>query len=433
MTDNKLKGKHLSLSDRIYIEAALSENISMKDIALELGRHPSTIIKEIRRNRTQTGFRSPGKKVECANRKGCTQQNICGGLCTSRCSKCLTHNCIDICPNYVPKSCSRTTKTPYVCNGCNKNRGCLNIKYHYRAKVAEAAYRDTLSSVRSGINLTTEELEHIDNIVSRGINKGQPLAHILFSHRNEIPCSARTLYSYIDKQYLAVKNIDLRRKVKFKPRKKASAPVFKDQSYRLGRSYEDFLLHIETNPSAVVEMDTVCGVKGGKVLLTMFFRNCSMMLAFIMDSATQSSVTDILNNIEEKLGTKIFKQTFPLILTDNGSEFKNVDSIEKSINGGKRTKVFYCDPYQSGQKGRIEKNHEYIRYVVPKGKSFNNYTQEHITRLINHINSTARASLNEQIPYRLALILLNHKLLDSLNLEEIPADEVHLTPTLLKD
>ena len=84
----------------------------------------------------------------------------------------------------------------------------------------------------------------------------------------------------------------------------------------------------------------------------------------------------------------------------------------------------------SYQKPHVEKNHEYIRYILPKGRSFNDLTQEEITLMMNHINSTARASLNGNTPFKLAQMLLDNSLLEKLSLKHIPADEVHLKPAL---
>jgi IS30 family transposase len=80
----------------------------------------------------------------------------------------------------------------------------------------------------------------------------------------------------------------------------------------------------------------------------------------------------------------------------------------------------------------IEKNHEYIRMVVPKGKSFDKYTQEKITLMINHINSEARDSLNGCTPFKLSQLLLDNQLHTGLFLQEIEPDEVTLKAELLK-
>lgn len=156
------------------------------------------------------------------------------------------------------------------------------------------------------------------------------------------------------------------------------------------------------------------------------------MLAFIIDSCSQVAVKEAVDKLYAILGHETFSQSFPVILTDNGSEFTNPLALELNSNGVQRTKIFYCNPMASYQKPHVEKNHEYIRYILLKGRSFNDLTQEEITLMMNHINSTARASLNGNTPFKLAQMLLDNSLLEKLSLKHIPADEVHLKPALLK-
>lgn len=431
MSNTQYNRKHLTIADRIFIEQALDDRLSIKTIGFHLSKHPTTISKEIKRNRILSRPRKEGAMVACSHSKNCRKNDLCGGTCSGRCSKCIKKNCLKICGDYTPKACNRTQKSPHVCNGCTKPAGCLCVRYYYRAKVADSLYQQTLKSAREGIHLTPEELNALDRLVSPAIFKGQPLTHIYVNHSEEIPCSQRTLYNYIEKQYLAAKNIDLRRKVTYKPRKKKTLSKLVNQTYHEGRSYEDFLLYVEKVPSSIVEMDTVHGKKGsGNVLLTFLFRSCSVMLAFLMEANSQDCVKGVIDELEQSLGLDLFKKVFPVILTDNGSEFKNAAAIETNDAGEPRTKVFYCDPYQSGQKGRLEKNHEFIRYFVPKGKSFQPYSQTQITTMINHINSTARASLNGHTPYQLAHLLLDPILFEKLSLIEMEPDDVHLKSDL---
>ena len=184
----------------------------------------------------------------------------------------------------------------------------------------------------------------------------------------------------------------------------------------------------------VFEMDTVQGKKGTKkVMLTILFRKNSVMLILLMPDCTADSVIYWFNFLEVNLGTDAFHKLFEICLTDNGSEFKRVDELELSPDGTTRTSVYYCDPMMSGQKGRLEKNHEYIRYVIPKGTPLTSYTQDDMTVLMNHINSTKRPGLNDLSPYE--LISDNdkemHLLMKILGLHKIPADEVNLTRSLL--
>jgi len=274
-------------------------------------------------------------------------------------------------------------------------------------------------------------LKALDKLISPLILKGQPIAHIYANHKNEIKCSERTLYNYIDLRLLAVRNIDLRIKVKYKPRKSNKTSKEKT-THRIGKSYIDFCAYMtENTDTEVVEMDTVYGRKGGKVLLTLFFRRSSLMAAILLNRCTQECVTEAFNKIYDEVGLDVFKASCPIFLTDNGSEFLNPDAIEYDLNGNQRTKVFFCDPMASYQKAQLEKNHEFIRYVLPKGRSFDHLNQEKITLLMNHINSVSRKGLNNNTPFKLAQPLLDSKLLDALSFKEIHPDDVHLKEELL--
>ena len=147
---------------------------------------------------------------------------------------------------------------------------------------------------------------------------------------------------------------------------------------------------------------------------------------------TCESVKRVFDFLEVSLGYETFARLFPVILTDNGSEFKRVDDLEQSDSLTMRTSIFYCDPMASWQKPHIEKNHEFIRYVLPRGKSLNPYTQEDITLLMNHINSVRRPGLENKTPYDLAEDDADMQaLMRLLKMHPIPPDEVHLKPDLL--
>jgi IS30 family transposase len=338
-----------------------------------------------------------------------------------------------MCDSYESVQCFKLNRAPYVCNGCGKRINCLLDKKIYSAKYADDCYRETLVSSREGINQTPESIQELDVLVSPLIQKGQSIAHIFANHAEEVQCSRRTLYNYIDMSVLTARNIDLRRKVKYKPRKKATQSSIASREYRKGRSYDDFQKLLKERPGAsVVEMDTVEGIKGGKVLLTLMFRNCSLMLAFLLESKTGEEVKRVFDCLTDMLGVDRFKKLFPVILTDNGSEFQDPFSIESTQYNEMRTKIFYCNPNSSWQKGMIEKNHEYIRMIVPKGESFDKRTQQDIKLMINHINSEARDSLNGCTPFRLSQLLLDNELHTGLALQEIEPDEVALRPGLLK-
>lgn len=423
--------KHLTLEERKYIEEGLDKNLLFKEIAKFLSKDPSTISKEIRKHRQR---KEPGSIHfgfnKCANRQSCHRKNICNPNCTKECRSCKL--CNEKCSDFDEGLCARLRRPPYVCNGCEFNLNCRKIKYLYRAYTSFNEYKTTLSTSREGINCTSEELEQLDNLISPLIAKGQSISHIYLTQKDKINCTKQTLYNYIDNNYFSVCNLDLPRRVKYKKRKSKKKEV-KDTTIRQGRTYEDFLKYCEDNPDLpIVEMDTVEGKKGGKVLLTLFFRSSKLMLAFLLNKKNSISVQKVFDYVENILGNELFEKTFPIILTDNGSEFSNPLGLEFNQEGIGRTRIFFCNPEASYQKGSIEKNHEYIRYIIPKGISMDTFTQSDITKMINNINSTARESLNGHSPYELSKLLIHKDVLKKLNLTMVPANEIQLTPSLLK-
>lgn len=425
--------KHMTLEDRIYIQEALEKGMVFKDIAKFIRKDPSTISKEVKKHRMVKPRNTYGKYNSCRLRQNCDRKDVCGknGRCHKRCASCS--QCNNNCTDYVQDVCTRLNRAPFVCNGCDKKVHCKLDKYFYRSITAYNHYRSSLSTSREGINLTPEALSELDSLVSPLILKGQSVAHIYVGHKDDIPCSSRTLYNYIDDCTLSVRNLDLPRRVKYKPRKNKKTPK-KDSALKEGRKYSDFLTFIEKNPEIpVVEMDTVEGIKGGKVLLTLLFRSTKCMLLFLLPDKSQSSVLNVFEHLEESLGTLLFQKLFPVVLTDNGSEFINPILLETGRDSLLRTNIYYCDPNASYQKGALEKNHEYIRYVLPKGTSFDQLTQDGITLLMNHINSTARASLNGRTPFELASLLLDQMVIDVLGLQKIAHDDVFLKSSLLKE
>lgn len=434
MSERKSK---LNLNDRETIEIGIIRKQPLKRIATLLKKHVASIAREIKRHRIfVSGSYYAGN--DCNGAKGCTKRHVCGDeSCPMYCYSCIK-DCHKYCPDYYSTKCTAYLKPPYVCNGCDKRRYCNDDKYFYEAKVAERKSGETRKKSREHIHLTDEELASVNSILSEGIRKGQPLAHIFAVHEQEIPITSRTAYMYINDGLLDVRNIDLRRQTRYKKRKKKKTESgILNQKFRQGRTYQDFTVLMENRSEKdVFEMDTVKGKRNQKkVLLTMILRRNSVMIVFLMPDNTADSVIDRFNYLEKGLGKECFSRLFGIGLTDNGSEFKVVDKLEQSveIEGALRCSIYYCDPMQSGQKGRLEKNHEYIRYVIPKGASLNSYTQEDITLLVNHINSTKRPGLNNLSPYEMIPDDDEdmRKLMKLLDLKPITAKEVNLTKELL--
>jgi IS30 family transposase len=436
--NSKGNWKHLTLSQRIEIEKGLVENKSFAAIAREIGKDPSTISKEVRlRSRVKERPDSSYTSAPCINRKDCKLTCLCDNQCGIMCKICkkASSKCIYICPKYEVAECIKLTKPPYVCNGCGKKTHCLMTRKFYSSKYANDSYRQTLVNSREGINQTPESIQAINDLLVPLLKDNrQSIAHVYATHAEEIGCSRRTLYSYINAGIFEVRNIDLRRVVRYKKRKKPTRSSSKDRAYRKGHNYVDFQNFMKKNPGMdVVEMDCVEGKKtDDKALLTLFFRSCSLMLIFLLEYQDQECVSQVFVWLETMLGKRAFQKLFPVILTDGGAEFSSREDIETFYDGSKGTTVFYCDPYSFWQKGMLEKNHEYIRYVIPKGTSLQELTWQQVRTLMNHINSEKRDSLNGHSPYELSQILLDNTLHKELRLERIEPDNVNLSPALLK-
>lgn len=437
MSQKKHNGKHLTISQRIIIEKGLTDHDSFAAIAKRIEKDPSTVSKEVRNHLIESVLPARENDIPCVHSRGCMIKNLCDMSCTKPCHLCPKPSikCKTICSEYTEKKCDKLEKPPYCCNGCPKKASCNLRRKFYSAKQAHDEYADTLITSREGINQAPVDVYMLDQLISPLLKKGQSLAHIYANHASEIPCCRKTLYNYIDKGVFEARNIDLRRRVRYKVRKKKTSVSFAAREFRIGRTYEDYQKWMKEHPETnVVQMDTVEGSKkeGSKVLLTLLFCNCSLMLIFLLKEKTAESVIEVFDWLTEELGIEIFQELFPLILTDNGVEFQNPERLECDKYGEKRTTIYYCNPHSSWQKGMIEKNHEYIRLVIPKGKNMDKYTQEDITLMMNHINSEARDSLNGCTPFKLSLMLLNKKLHSVTNLKEVAPDNVTLIPELLK-
>ena len=435
------KEGQMDLSDRIAIETGISNKDSFKKMGKLLQRHPSTIAHEIKENRIFI----PGNyflRKDCRFVRQRVQHHVCGDeSCEENCCRCRSVDCQKYCEKYVSRACHKFEKPPYVCNNCSEKKLCSKDKYIYSAKYADAAVTRRRSESRQGIRISDEKKSEMDELITRLVKKGQPLTHIYAEHENEMPVCLRTLYNYIDDGELTVKNIDLRRKTGYKKRGKGHQPSlgFANMEFRQGRTYTDFeyAMKVKYTEDEVVEMDTVKGVREqGKRLLTMVFRRNTVMLLFLMPDGKAESVKRVFDYLEAGLGIEVFRRLFPVILTDNGSEFKKVDELELTSDEDGflvyRTSLFYCDPMASWQKGCIEKNHEFIRYAIPKKKSLNPYNQDDITLLMNHINSIKRPGLGNKSPYELVGKDDEdfHELMRLLKMHLIPPDEVHLMPDL---
>ena len=373
---------HLSLGMRSDIEVMLTKKFSFNRIKQTLGKDSTTISKEIRKNiiiEQKGGYRRSFNDCIKAVEKTCTKKHTCG-RCLSKSRNCMSSGkCILICDEYTKHICPLLLKPPYVCNGCSDRNKCRLEKRFYRAKDADNRYRKTLSEARTGVNITEEEIKHLDVIVSPLLLKGQPIRHIFNNHSDEIMISNKTLYSYVNNSLFTARNIDMPRTVRMSPRKNKSKTLKVDKGCRNGRTYKDFVKYInEHHDSIICEGDSVEGKKGGKVLLTLFFVQQNLQLAFLRDYNDARSVTSIFEKLYIELRPDIFGKIFDVLLLDNESEFSNPEALEYAIN------------------------------------------------------SYSRAKFGNKSPYDIFAFQYGKKILKSLGIQKISPDEITLTPKLLK-
>lgn len=427
--------KHLTLEDRITIETQLKEKASLKSIAALINKSPSSVSREIR---SHLIFRRVGgmniNYNACVHRFTCTKSYICS-VCNSErkfklCRRCAM--CNSFCKEFEEQICNKLLKPPYVCNGCGKRLSCTLEKRIYKAKVAHDEYHNVLSESRSGISFSEDEIRYLDELVSPLIRQNQSPHHICVTNKDSIMVSERTIYRLIDSNILSVRNIDLPRKVRFSARK---APVhFKiDKACRIGRDYNCFTSFLAEHPDTpIVQLDSVIGKRGGPVLLTIHFVKAEMMLAFLRERNDSKSVIHIFNDLYQTLSPELFSKIFKICLTDNGSEFSNPKSLEFDESGNQRTRIFYCNPSAPYQKGSAERNHEFIRYFIPKGSDFSPYSQSDISLMMDHINSYKRESLGNRSPYEMFSFLYGDNVLKLLECHPIPPQEVTLNQSVFR-
>lgn len=394
------KYKHLSFEDRCVIEEFLNYGYNFSQIANRLGKDRATISDEVRKHRFLRG--TPNKNID---------------------------------------PCCFESKPPYVCNACQKKNSCKKVRYTYSHAVAYNEYKKNLINSRKQVYITKEQIASINDVIAPlMVHKHHSVNHVYITHPDLLPFSKSTFYKYIDLGIINIKNIDLQRKVKYKVKKEVDDDNVRTKvntKIKVGRFYTDFKDYLEYHPNcSIVEMDTVIGTsggKGGKCFLTLLFRQYNLMLIYLLPYKQSKYVTQVFNYLKDLLGIDEFKRLFEVILTDNGTEFTDPESIEVDFNTGEiLSSVFYCDPNCSWQKGSIEKNHEYIRYILPKGTSFAGLSQDDCNLIASYINSVPRRSLNNLSPYEASVNFIGKENLDKLKIDKINYDDIDLTIKLLK-
>lgn len=419
------KNLHLTVQERIIIEKGIENGSTKAAIALTIGKDKSTVGKEIKKHRELVHKSS--YKINCANMKNCSHNHVC-----------------DNCADFKPFTCNRRDRSPGACNGCSKYTHCRYDKYRYKADFSHKKYREDLVDSRTGINMSYEECKAMADIIVPLIKAGHSPYHIVTNHP-ELNISEKTLYNYIENgifREFGLLDIDLRIKTKRKIAKKASNKYKKreDKKYLNGRTYDDFINYTAENKNlSVVEMDTVYNNGStGPFMQTFKFLDYSFMFIVYQEEKTAKSMVEGVDLLEKILGEDLFSEEVAIIKTDRGSEFCDAEGFEKEENESRRTRIFYCDPMASGQKGSLENNHKEIRYICPKENDLNDLglnSQEKANLIVSHINSQSKEHLKGKSPLEVMEFMnpaLYQKFKD-FGIERINKDNIVLKPYLLKD
>ena len=414
---------HLTESHRIKIEHYLNENYSYRKIAELLNVNVSTISREVKRNIRTYSISNHMVIVECIHKDNCER------LKGSSKSKMCSINC----PDYELRKCDRfsTKNAKPVCNSCPNNAKCKLARKKYIANVANNKYELRII-LRPKIRITQEQFDFINKLFSEKMTKGQSISVIYQNHKDEIMVSENTVRNYLKRGLLKSNQLDMIRP-RFTANKSVKRRVIKNVDLLNGRTYEDYINYTKEKDVLIVQLDTVVGkLVDNKKILTIHWPSFHFQIGILLEKLSPAFVNNALMDLKNKLGLETYKILFQVILTDNGIEFSLLDEIENDENGELITKVFFCDSYKSSQKGSCERNHEFIRYVLPKGVSFDNLNQKDVDLIFSHINSTPRNSLGFKTPFELFKTAFGIEALRILNINEINKDDVHLKPKLIK-
>lgn len=391
--NNNKKNKHMTLDDRIEIQECLTKRMTFKAISKRIGKSPTTVSREVKLH--QTPHTNSFVRTE------------------------------EMCPKLL--------KAPFVCNGCeHRSRSkCPYRRQLYIAKNAQAAYENLLVEARTGIPLNREEFYETERIISTAVKNGQHIYHAIKA--NELPVSMATVYRHIKKNYYSISVLDLPRAVKFKPRNK-KRNEYVPKWAKDGRTFNDFLGFIEDNSDIpLVQLDTVIGRIGGKIILTIHFVNSDFMVGLLLENKTATEAASKIQELKQNLAAKNFKfgDIAPLLLTDNGGEFSNVYAFENGTDGNKEANMFFCEPCSPHEKAEIEKNHTLFRDIVPSGTSFDHFTQDTVNLIFSHVNAVKRKQFNGKSAYDMFAFYYSELLASALGISFIQPNEVVQSPKLL--
>jgi IS30 family transposase len=329
-SNHSRKGKHLNWEERIQIETLWREGLSSGDIGRRLGRPERTIRREIKRG--------------------------------------------------------------WVLHRLEQYR----VEERYSADRGQTVHESRMRS-RTPRGIPDERLlKHLHVHIVEKRESPEVVAAGMRKAGLEYAVCAKTVYNLIDRgQVPGVSNESLwekrnrrkGRKTLHRRRKRAVAP---------GRGIENRPEQAQEREEAGHwEIDLIVGGKGKEaaVLLSLTERKTRKQILRKLKDKSQRAVSCALNGIERQMGAEAFRTVFKSITADNGSEFLDYETLESSVSGGSRTRVYYAHPYSSWERGSNENANRMVRRFIPKGSDISKFTRKQIQAIEEWINNYPRKIL----------------------------------------
>ena len=380
------KSRRLTIDDRMIIQACIHDKRNITQIATRLKVAPSTISREIKKHKV---------------------------IKPSAFEKCRSRDALGLCNSCLHKTCSKD-------------------KHYYDYAVAQIKSDNLKRSSRSKPKLSEDRIKVIDTLVKEGVHLGQSLHHIYVSHPILAKiCVERTIRRLCYRGNLSIRPHELRRYVTYRHAyiKTPEQTRLRDIRVLIGRTFKDYLNYVNHHKSMnVVHYDSVIGsINDKKALLTIAFPRYNFQFGLLINKGSPVSTRGQIKRLLTRIGSEKAKKIFPINLADNGTEFSFFNEIENDANGEKICSTFFTNPYRSTDKAAYERNHEFIRYLIPKGKSLDFLSQDKVDEIFSNINSYVRSSKGDRTPYDLVKAKFGKDFLKAINIRRIPNKKVRLT------
>lgn len=425
------------------MEFLLSVKMPVRQIAEDLGRPKSSVLREIIARAVVCERHYGSSNRLCANFESCFRRVF--SAAGDRSLRKNAPKCFEGCPDFTEAVCVHLSVASHVCNGCERFKVCALSKRLYVADSAQANRESLLHDSRMGVQPSDSRLSEMNAVLSPCLLKGQSIRNVIANNAATFDGVAeRTVYDYVNGGLFDAGRSDLPEACRRRPRRRKKQTRTKVKC-RIGRDYKAFLEFCRVNAvTEWTELDTVIGSVGGKVLFTMILPG-GLMLAFLRDRKTSNTCTRLFNMLWEAAGPDLFRKLFFVILTDNGTEFSDAKMIEnfrpdpehnprKLLQRG--VHLFYCDAYCSCQKPHVEREHREVRRILEHGVSFNGLDQDKINAVLSNVASYTRGALDNRTPYDCFVEKFGdagRRFLEKIGIVKIPPNDVTLHPFLLGD